>query len=342
MELKKRVLLSISAYRALRCSEFVLRVDPQAPSKYESLMKEAALDLIQSYLEISPSFPEKPVPPYRKRKLSNSQESADTGSSLVSYLYALPERAVVPVPPSLSTYKDSAFHQTVRDVERDSFCINGTTMKGSEVHFEGVLSSCEKEARACLSSLHVPSSSESLVKVSAFCTEVLRRANRTASGGDSFEAVLQVMGLDGGSRSLPLELLADSKNALPVEMNFSQGVICYVAGSPCGSEETGASRGSRPAPPTDLLTKILASSGSNVDPENLGKAFAWADNLAWGLCVKVRATTLYTLIKEGKDGEPHTVATVTASFVGRYAVDTATLELVPQGNPCVQISIEPL
>lgn len=151
-------LLSLAASTTLRQGAFLLRSDPTLPAKEPSLLPAltlAAQDLIRSYLASSPTFPPKHTP------FAPPASQPSTSTSLAAYLTSLPEDEVtLPAPPSssastppnaTSVSKDASLHQIKRDVERDSFTVNGGPLiKGSESTFTGVVSTLVESIRSTL------------------------------------------------------------------------------------------------------------------------------------------------------------------------------------------------
>lgn len=340
-------LLSLAASTTLRQGAFLLRSDPTLPAKEPSLLPAltlAAQDLIRSYLASSPTFPPKHTP------FAPPASQPSTSTSLAAYLTSLPEDEVtLPAPPSssastppnaTSVSKDASLHQIKRDVERDSFTVNGGPLiKGSESTFTGVVSTLVESIRSTLRTSYPqeppPPLFDDTATLTALCTEVLRRGNRTASGGDAFDAARGVLGLGGeggggvgseGSQRLPLLLMANSKLARPVELGFSMGGFHAPPSSSCLNAAAGDAR---------VLAPHLPPS------PHLAQSFSWVEALHYGLLVTIKATTHYTLMHEGKEGEPLPVADITATFTARFAV-AAPPALIPTSPPSIRIAIEPV
>lgn len=138
-------------------------------------------------------------------------------------------------------------HQARRDIERDSVLVNGVLLSGSKLGYDGVVSAialaiANAEADAKLSAVESP---EATVRLHALAASLLLVANRTASGGDAFEAASEMLAgkADGAfARSLraaagmdcdsvlaapppPLTLVPDSASAPPLEVDIDAGAF---------------------------------------------------------------------------------------------------------------------
>lgn len=109
----------------------------------------------------------------------------------------------VPLRSRILSIRDSSQHQSIRDVERDSFVIQGKEVKGSTVKYSGVLEELKFGiidnivATLLNSGLPVEQAYQSALQISkkfashfiSMSETALRECNRTITGGDSYDAL---------------------------------------------------------------------------------------------------------------------------------------------------------
>eukprot|EP01138_Halocafeteria_seosinensis_P008985 gb/GECG01009184.1/.p1 GENE.gb/GECG01009184.1/~~gb/GECG01009184.1/.p1 ORF type:complete len:446 (+),score=51.67 gb/GECG01009184.1/:1-1338(+) len=115
------------------------------------------------------------------------------------------------------TCKDNSDQQLRRDIERDEFQINGSHVSGGTVHFEGVVTTLKDtiESVLCIfynQQINDRPNMDSLVR------EILRIANRTKSGGDSFDSANRLF-----INSDHFCLMPDSVAAPPIRIHVDFG-----------------------------------------------------------------------------------------------------------------------
>lgn len=118
--------------------------------------------------------------------------------------------------------KDSSLHQLKRDVERDEFVINGQHVLGGTVHFEGIMQTLTEHTLRNLQYIYKGSLSDTKtdeqLKQSLF--HILRVANRTTSGGDSFDTANKLI-----INSERFCLIPDSEAASPISIMIDFGPV---------------------------------------------------------------------------------------------------------------------
>jgi hypothetical protein len=172
-----------------------------------------------------------------------------------------------------SNEKDSRAIQIARDVERDTFDINGCIMRGSlgfTVIRDALVDHLVSHSRA-VSWWSPPPSSQ----LSDFATLILRAANRTESGGHSFEVIQRIIGrLDPDIIIVP-----DSAAAEPLKISTSAGYFLQRLKQPVSELAVHSE-----------LADMYESAGSH-----------W---IACGILCKLAATTVYRLYRDDVESPP--------------------------------------
>ena len=324
---------ALAAYRVLR-SGACLRThsDPPfilSPAHLHNLSLASA-DLIAAFLSEPAPIPPPPAP-----------QPLSPLTPLERYLLSLPTPAApialrLPAPaPASATAKDASLQQIVKDVERDSFLINGAPLLGAAARFEGVLGAC---CAAASSASGLPSTPA----LHSAMTSCLQQACRTASGGDAYEAAARHLGLPPpphlGSAALPLLLTADSTcKAAPVALTFSRSTPRHPH--------------AQPAPALDALRR-LAPALPSCDPaqqSELEAAVEWACGLQQGVDADICASTAYLLVLDAASGasgsgsgsgsEPRVLARLQATYRLRLGccLTGTSAHLFPYGQPTVTL-----
>lgn len=106
--------------------------------------------------------------------------------------------------------QDDALKQDVKDVERDSFIVNGCYVKGAS-GYEVVLTTVADALLDEDASLGPDTAHDMAI-------QILRLANRTQSGGDAYEAVVKMLGCPA-----LVVIVADSELAPPINITIGVG-----------------------------------------------------------------------------------------------------------------------
>jgi len=308
-----------AAYGVLRSAALLQRFSPATLTpQHLSKVSEAAAALVSAYLGTGVAEDHSAPPRAARTPLSPMVPL----SGYLSQLPTLGSHVELPVfssATSPTSAKDGSTHQQVRDVERDTFLINGQLLQGSSVGFSGVLQACVEAASGAIkleaASTTAPATHAGLSAAMAQC---LRIANRTSSGGDAFEAALHFLGLPvppSLASALPLVLTADSTcRAPPVELSISGG--CWVRLPPAQHE--GGEAASAAASGVQAARLLLEAhphlAGNGGQAAALEEAVAWACQLRRGFRVNISAATHYAVVLQQEGQEPRAVARLKAVF----------------------------
>ena len=184
-----------AAYGVVRSAALLQRFSPATLTpQHLARVSEAAAFLVSAYLGTGEGHS---APPRAART------PLSPVVPLSGYLSQLPtsgspvELPVFSSSTSPSSAKDGSTHQQVRDVERDTFLINGQLLQGSSAGFSGVLQACMEAASEALplTAAATAAAPATHAGLSAAMAQCLRIANRTSSGGDAFEAALHFLQL---------------------------------------------------------------------------------------------------------------------------------------------------
>ena len=196
---------------------------------------------------------------------------------------------------SSNMLRDTSEHQAQRDVERDSIRVNGRLFVGAKEGYVGVVSAIIAAMRAAETSafgegMAAHDTSNGLGAVayaSAVSRAVLRRVNRTVSGGDAFDAALQLYAPAGGDVGAGATRLA----ALQVEHAAHQprvpraGLSAHEIG---GSSNDAAQSGPALLTSTGRLRGNAStdddsdSADDDDDDPSVGMMMNWGSGWPWG------------------------------------------------------------
>lgn len=202
--------------------------------------------------------------------------------------------------------KDASLHQLKRDVERDTFVVQGEPLRGAD-GAEAVLAAvvaCVRDAQERLlgaspaADAGVGGSDSPLLlddgegglqsALARFAASVVRAGNRTQSGGDAYDAILRVLANHDVCLVVP-----DSAAAQPIDISIDAGPF-----QPAG----------RSAP-----------AGDDNDDGGGAEAPRWQ----WGVRATVRATTHYGICDA--DAVSTTWARCEATYMQQLAVPLGAL-----------------
>ena len=200
--------------------------------------------------------------------------------------------------------KDASAAQGRKDAERDVFNINGKVISG-RLGFDHIISYASTTTTAAfikegLLTEHTHDdavsnrSSDREKDLTAAFAAILTLANRTASGGDAYEATLLALELSGSN----LLLMADTTHAAPP----------IILDIDVGSYLTTASAADMTSARTDA--KLFAT--STITTTSVANAFCWAERLRVGAKISIRATTCFLVVTD--DPMPSKIARVTATW----------------------------
>ena len=117
--------------------------------------------------------------------------------SIGQFIKSLPQTVNVIDRISASTIKDAAIKQIKKDVERDSFIINGTPVSGAKLGLDGVSQMISDFIVKLLDSLSLQIIPEP--DLSRICIEILRTASRTNSGGIVLDVLNELLDMSNTS-----------------------------------------------------------------------------------------------------------------------------------------------
>jgi hypothetical protein len=282
-----------SAYRALRAAGFLLAHEPSSLPRFAATARLAATDLLVASSDAARAAASAPPSPALPAALPRAPLSS--GHARVP-LSALPAR-------DAPAGRDGTLEQAAKDARRDEYVVNGERLRGAEVGFSGVV----EAALRCARRGGAPAAAAGEGALRGALSEALRRAGRTCSAGDSFEAAQRALGLgaDGGG----VFLSADSAGAAPISL--AVGDVAAAEGprrAPLGALE-GA-----------LAALRAAGSAGEEGADALPGALAWASGLRTGLCVALRAPSSYFLVRAAGAAEPVRVARVAAEWSQSFVV----------------------
>jgi hypothetical protein len=112
--------------------------------------------------------------------------------------------------PTPRSNQDDAMKQDIKDVERDAFIVNGCYVKGAS-GYEAVLATVADALLDEDASLGPETAHDMAI-------QIIRLANRTQSGGDSYEAVVRLLGCPA-----LVVIVADSELAPPITITIGVG-----------------------------------------------------------------------------------------------------------------------
>lgn len=272
--------------------------------------------------------------------------------------------------------RDTSQAQAAKDVERDIFCINGCVVAGCAgyntvvsstaaavncalaheglllarggnnydmVSIEGSGTDSGNGSGKGLCSVKTPSYSDSYL--TAAIASVLTLANRTASGGDAYEAALTALELTQnptnqtsqghGATGSGLLLVADSRAAPPIQLDIDAGPYLTALADVAAARADAAIVACR----TDVSAAIAKYSPSGCASVLLADACAWAERIRLGARVRIRATTCFAVVTD--DPTPARVARVTATYgcdVG-WLPNGAALDEIGKGGAFIELKV---
>lgn len=181
-----------------------------------------------------------------------------------------------------ATKKDET-HQDTRDVERDTVIINGQSMRGVQVKYQGVVDSLVhvlQEAEKWITSDSTSCNEERHKSaLNRFARAILNTGNRTNSGGNAYESIMLLVG--GSPHAL---VTPDSDEAEPICIDIS-------------------------------LDNFFRGSVSNSRPGSDDVAIRHQE---WGLVAKISGITKY-LLKDPEDVE-NSIGGVVGEFTQTLAM----------------------
>mmetsp|Transcript_262 Transcript_262/g.339 ORF Transcript_262/g.339 Transcript_262/m.339 type:complete len:408 (+) Transcript_262:87-1310(+) len=154
---------------------------------------------------------------------------ADSSASYIDILKSLPQmftyRLTTHDHMSQSKLQADTRHQDCRDIERDRIKINGENIySGASLTYEGTVDLVAEEvARIIQKHVNIDMENEDVkLGLTRFARVLLNSGNRTNSGGDAYEVIMNTL----GCTEEPLILITpDSNRADPVELHLSVGVF---------------------------------------------------------------------------------------------------------------------
>jgi hypothetical protein len=285
---------AVVAWRALRAAAFLHAHDPASLPRFAATLRLAAADIVLAH-----------------REATLATSAAPPGPSLPACLPPAPlasGHARVPLAglPSRAPHggRDATLEQAAKDAKRDVYVVNGERFSGAEVGFGGVV---DAALRCATRGGAAAGGGAPTPLLRGALAEALRRAGRTCSAGDSFEAAQRALGLGGADGAAFLS--ADSAGAAPISL--AVGDVAAAEGprrAPLGALE-GA-----------LAALRAAGSAGEEGADALPGALAWASGLRTGLCVALRAPSSYFLVRAAGAAEPVRVARVAAEWSQSFVV----------------------
>ena len=280
-----------SAYRALRAAGFLLAHEPSSLPRFAATARLAATDLLVASSDAARAAASAPPSPALPAALPRAPLSS--GHARVP-LSALPAR-------DAPAGRDGTLEQAAKDARRDEYVVNGERLRGAEVGFSGVV----EAALRCARRGGAPAAVAGEGALRGALSEALRRAGRTCSAGDSFEAAPRALGLgaDGG-----VFLSADSAGAAPISVAVGGGALGAAAAA-------GAS-----ASALEGALRALRDCQWEGDDGEGREALAWASGLRTGLRLSLRAPSAYFLVRAAGAAEPVRVARVATEWAAAFLV----------------------
>ncbi len=275
------------AYRALRAAAFLHLHDASSLPRFAATVRLAGSDMIAAFLAASRAASSAPprlaLPASLPRPLASGHAR-------------VPLTPPLRLPAAAAPSRDDSLEQAARDAKRDSYVVNGERLSGAEVGFSGVLDAALRCARA--------GGAPAGGALRGALGEALRRAGRTCSGADSFEAAARALGL-GGNADDDAFLVADSAGAAPISVVVAPGAAVEGARAPFAAVQ-------------GVLAALREAGGAGSDggrdDEGLPDAVAWASGVSAGLRVALRAPSAYFLVRAQGGGEPLRVARVATEW----------------------------
>jgi len=285
-----------SAYRALRAAGFLLAHEPSSLPRFAATARLAATDLLVASSDAARAAASAPPSPALPAALPRAPLSS--GHARVP-LSALPAR-------DAPAGRDGTLEQAAKDARRDEYVVNGERLRGAEVGFSGVV----EAALRCARRGGAPAAAAGEGALRGALSEALRRAGRTCSAGDSFEAAQRALGLgaDGGG----VFLSADSAGAAPISVTVGGAGAAAAGEAPPRGALEGALRA--------LRACKWEGDGGEGGEGALADALAWASGLRTGLRLSLRAPSAYYLVRAGAAAEPVRVARVAAEWAASFLV----------------------
>lgn len=225
--------------------------------------------------------------------------------------------------------KDAREIQTVRDIERDALCIDGVAIAGA-AGFTAVAASLTARFATHAAAVRWWGHAPPQIQLDAFAKLTLRAANRTESGGVSFDTIAALVAAAPAAVAADIIIVPNSAGAEPLQIATSGGA--YRA--PC-------SKHNAVSVPQSVAAPMAMAAGHSAHVGGSGSSIGGADSggdgqlRTLGLRAHVEAITRYAVYDAAHMDAP--LLRITARYRNRIY-----LALSPPHKSCASSSNQPL